>query len=73
MAKIDRAKEFIGFLKAIFLALIAIDASLISWLFNHPSLNVNSSLVIIGIAVSSIVIIVLFKYVLKKIQELEDL
>ena len=35
MADIDEVKESIGFLKAIFLMLIAIDSSLIAWLFNH--------------------------------------
>ena len=34
MADIDEVKESIGFLKAIFLMLIALDSSLIAWLFN---------------------------------------
>jgi len=46
MAKLDRYKEFIGFLKAIFLVLIAIDVSLISWLFKHSHLSMKSGLVI---------------------------
>ncbi|MEA1892437.1 MAG: hypothetical protein U9N33_06960 [Campylobacterota bacterium] len=73
MAKLDRAKEYIGFLKAIFVIIIAIDSSLISWLFKNSSLNFNSTLVIIGISISSIVILVLFKYILKKIEELEEI
>lgn len=41
MAKIDKAKESIGFLKAIFLVLIAIDSSLIARLFNSSVLTVK--------------------------------
>ncbi|NOQ29812.1 MAG: hypothetical protein GQ570_01685 [Helicobacteraceae bacterium] len=73
MAKLDRAKEYIGFLKAIFIMLVAIDSSLIAWLFKNSTFSFNSILVIIGISVSSIVIIILFKYVLKKIVELEEI
>ena len=72
MAKLDRAKEYIGFLKAIFILLVAIDSSLIAWLFKNSALNAHSFLVIIGISISSITIILLVKYILKKIVELED-
>ncbi len=73
MAKLDRAKEYIGFLKAIFIMIVAIDSSLVSWLFKNSYLNSYSTLVIIGISISSIVILVLFKYILKKIEELEEI
>lgn len=73
MAKLDRAKEYIGFLKAIFIMIVAIDSSLIAWLFKNSNLNLYSTLVIIGISISSIVILVLFKYILKKIEELEEI
>lgn len=73
MAKLDRAKEYIGFLKAIFIVIIAIDSSLISWLFKNSALHLYSILAIIGISISSIVIIVLFKYILQKIEELEEI
>jgi hypothetical protein len=33
MAKLDKAKEYIGFLKAIFVMIVAIDSSLVAWLF----------------------------------------
>ena len=33
MPKIDEVKEFIGFMKAIFIMLIVIDTSLIAWIF----------------------------------------
>jgi hypothetical protein len=35
LAKIDEAKEYIGFLKAIFITLIVIDTSLIAWVFKN--------------------------------------
>ena len=73
MAKLDRAKEYIGFLKAVFVLLVAIDSSLVTWLFKNTELNNNSILVIIGISISSIIIIVLVKHILRKIVELEDL
>ena len=73
MAKLDRAKEYIGFLKTIFVMIVAIDSSLIAWLFKNSDLNFHSTLVIIGIGISSIVILVLFKYILKKIVELEEM
>jgi len=42
VAKLDRAKEYIGFLKAIFIMLVAIDSSLIAWLFKNSELNSHS-------------------------------
>ena len=73
MAKLDRAKEYIGFLKAVFVLLVAIDSSLISWLFKNTGLTTQSILVIIGISVSSLTIVLLVKYILKKIVELEEI
>ena len=73
MAKLDKAKEYIGFLKAVFVLLVAIDSSLVAWLFKNPDLDNNSVLVIIGISISSMVIISVVKHILKKIDELEDL
>ena len=73
MAKIDKQKEYISFLKAIFLTLIAIDTSMIAWLFNHPKIDFYSIIVLFGILNFSIAILVLFRFILKKIDELEDL
>ena len=73
MAKLDSAKEYIGFLKVVFVLLVAIDSSLIAWLFKNPGLTTQSTLVIIGISVSSITIVLLVKYILKKIVELEEI
>jgi CHASE2 domain-containing sensor protein len=73
LAQIDKEKEFIGFLKAIFLTFIAIDSSMIAWLFNHPKLNIYSIIVLIGIFSFSVTIIILFKLILKKIDELKEM
>ena len=73
MAKIDKEKEYIGFLKAIFLTFIAIDSSLIAWLFNHSKLNLKSSIVLIVICIFSVTIILLFKQIIKKINDLEEI
>ena len=73
MAKIDRAKEYIGFIKAIFISLIVIDASLIAWLFENTYIDFRSSLVIFAIALVSLSIIVLLKHILKKIKDLEEI
>ena len=73
MSKLDRAKEYIGFLKAVFVIIVAIDSSLIAWLFKNSELNYHSSLVIIAISIVSVAIIITVKYILKKIIELEDI
>ena len=73
MAKLDRAKEYISFLKAVFVLLVAINSSLIAWLFNNSESNTHALLVIIGVSVSSIGIIFLVRHILQKIIELEDI
>ena len=73
MGKIDKVKETIDLLKAIFIVLIVIDASLIAWLFNHPSLTLSSSVVIGAIMFVTVINLLIFKNILKKIKSLEDL
>ena len=73
MADIDEVKESIGFLKAIFLMLIAIDSSLIAWLFNHSELSTKSVVVICTIAFVTVVDLIIFKNIIKKIKSLKDL
>jgi len=73
MAKIDKEKEYIGFVKAIFLTFIAIDSSLIAWLFNHSQLTDISIVILITIFIFSATIILLFKHIIKKINELEEI
>ena len=73
MGKLDEVKESIGLLKAIFIVLIVIDSSLIAWLFNHPSLTLASSVVIGAIMFVTIIDLLIFTNILKKIKSLEDL
>jgi hypothetical protein len=75
MAKIDEIKEFIGFLKVIFVTLIAIDTSLIAYIFkNHLLLDMVSVYTIFGIiVVITIIICALFVYILKNIKKLKGL
>ena len=40
MAKIDEVKEYIGFLKVVFVTLIAIDTSLIAWIFKNHIISI---------------------------------
>jgi hypothetical protein len=73
MAKIDREKEYINFLKAIFLTFIVIDSSLIAYLFNHSHLTIKTMTVLIVIFIFSVTIVLLFKHIMKKINELEEM
>ena len=71
MAKIDRVKEFIGFLKAVFITAIVIMSSLIAYLYNK-TLDGNY-LVLIALSIDFIIIILLLKKILKEINLLEDI
>jgi len=71
MAKIDRVKEFIGFLKAVFITAIVIMSSLIAYLYNK-TLDGNY-LVLIALSIDFIIIILLLKKILKEINLLEDM
>ena len=75
MTKIDEVKEYIGFLKVVFVSLIAIDTSLIAWIFkNHIISDKTSVYSIFGIIIIiTIVICFLFIYILKNIKKLKDL
>jgi len=71
MPKIDKVKEYIGFLKAIFITSIVVLSSLIAFLYKE-SLSENY-LVVLAILTDIIFIVVLFKKIIKEINELEDL
>jgi len=75
MAKIDEIKEFVGFLKVIFVTLIAIDTSLIAWIFKNYGLTDSlSAYVVFGaIILITSVICFLFVYILRNIKKLKDL
>ncbi len=75
MAKIDKIKEEIGWLKVIFAVLTAVDISLVAWLAKHLSglHQVNLVLTLLGIICVSIFIFAINILVYKKIDQLEDL
>ncbi len=75
MPKIDEVKEFIGFMKAIFILMIVIDTSLIAWIFkNFEDESMSRLYVVVGIIFAiSVVIGLLFTKILKEIKRLKDL
>ena len=75
MPKIDEVKEFIGFMKAIFIMLIVIDTSLIAWIFkNFENESMGRLYIVVFIVlVVSIVVALLFDKILKEIKHLKDL
>ena len=75
MPKIDEVKEFIGFLKAIFVLLIVIDTSLIAWVFKNFGNEdvIRLYIVVFVILFISIAIGILFNKILLEIKKLKDL
>jgi len=75
MAKLDEVKEFIGFLKAIFITLIVVDTSLIAWVFKNFNIEVSLKLYIVNglIFLISFSIAFLFVKILKEIKRLKEL
>ena len=75
MPKIDEVKEFIGFLKAIFVLLIVIDTSLIAWVFKNFENESMTRLyiVVLLIFLLSVAIGILFNKILQEIKKLKDL
>ena len=71
MAKIDKIKEFIGFLKALFIIAVVIMTSLVSYLYSKSI--ADNYLVIAMLVVDFVIIILLFKKIIKEINRLEDL
>jgi len=75
MGKIDKQKEAIGYLKIIFSILVAIDLSLVAWIFNNSDTTEGLRLIVPSIIVLlvTIALIVANKVILKKIDKLEDM
>jgi len=75
MAKIDRVKEFINYLKVLLIFLLVTDVGLIGWLVN----NYNSSELILVYADIVVIFIILIisilinKKIIKDIKSLEEL
>ena len=71
MAKLDKVKEFIGFLKAVFITAIVIMSSLVAYLYSKPISE--NYVVLFAIMIDIMVILFLFKKIIKEINLLEDL
>ena len=75
MAKIDKQKESIGYLKVIFSILVAIDVSLVAWIFKNSVLLEDKQLIVPSIIVLLITIALIYvnKVILQKIDKLEEM
>ncbi len=75
MAKIDKIKEQIGWLKVVFGLLFATDLSLVAYLFNKIEFltTVKIILVLTGLVFTTFAIFVVNKSAMRKIESLEEL
>ena len=75
MGKIDQLKESIGYLKVIFSILVAIDISLVAWIFQNSNTLEDTKVIISSVIVVLITIALIFtnKTILNKIDKLEDM
>jgi len=75
MAKIDEIKELIGFLKVLFAAFVAIDVSLIAWLYKNYEANgaIFNITMLLLVVLFSAGIVLTVKAILKNISTLKDL
>ena len=75
MAKIDRIKEFISYLKVLLVLLLATNISLISWVLSNYNSKNNTLLIlsIVMVFIISLISIFINKKIIKDIKSLEDL
>jgi len=75
MGNIDKQKEAIGYLKVIFSILVAIDVSLVAWIFKNADMIEGRMLIIPSIIVLlvTIALVIANKTILNKIDKLEDM
>lgn len=75
MGKIDKLKESIGYLKVIFSILVAIDVSLVAWIFKNSDTIGDTKTIIASIFVVLVTLALIFtnKTILNKIDKLEEL
>ena len=75
MGKMDKQKESIGYLKVIFSILVAIDVSLVAWIFKSSILLENKQLIFPSVIVLFITFSLVYvnKIILKKIDQLEEM
>lgn len=74
MAKIDRLKEEVGWLKVVFGVLVAIDVSLLGWLAQNYD-GTSRLLVLVGSGVAVVVtyaVVRVNRLAYRRIEELED-
>ena len=75
LAEIDRQKEEISYLKLILSIFIAIGISIIGWIFNHIE-NIKDYKMVIAfcvLIVIGVLVVILNKKIIKKIDKLKDL
>ena len=75
MAKIEKVRELIGYLKVIFGIFVAVGVSLVAWLFQNGEKisDIKVMVVFFTIVCLAVGIIIVNKKILSKIDELEDL
>ena len=74
LAKIDEVKEFINYLKALLIFILATEVGLISWIINNfNKKSVLTYLSIIVIIILSFIVIFINKKIISDIKKLKDL
>ena len=75
MAKIDRIKEFINYLKVLLVLILATNVGLIGWIVNNykSSESILIYLALIIVLIILVVAVVINKKIIKDIKSLEDL
>ena len=75
MAKIDRIKEFINYLKVLLVLLLATNIGLIGWIANNYKLadSILIYLAMITVLIILVIAILINKKIIKDIKSLEDL
>jgi len=74
LAKIDEVKEFINYLKALLIFILATEVGLIGWIINNfNKKSVLTYLSIIVIIILSLIVIFINKKIISDIKKLKDL
>ena len=75
MGQIDKIKERIGYLKVIFGLFVAIEVSMVGWLFRYGDEIGTLKIIIVAMAIVlvAVTIVIINKKILKNIDELEAL
>ena len=75
MSKLDKIKEKIGYLKVIFGLMVAVEVSMVGWLFQHADRidSIKIGIIATAIVLIAVSIVVINRAILQKIDELEEL